>query len=77
MKVKKYKARSISYDKYVEGFYYQQPAFTEYCFSDHSKTIPIKHYIVIATPGDWGLPYSPQLVQINPSTLEELEEITV
>lgn len=72
MKIKLYKAKSLDGFE-VEGFIYQQPDHTRYCMGE-DEPINLDTYIIVPTPGDWGLPYSMTPKKIDTSTLEEIEE---
>ena len=76
MKTKLYKAKSLKNGSIVKGYIYQEPEHTRNCCGE-IEDIPIRTYIIVPIPGDWGLPYSMLTVPVDPSTIEECGEIEI
>lgn len=82
MKVKKYRAREISwtqsdgYSGYFEGSYFQMRKINYYDFDidEEKERKNIGHYIVFCDSDDINMPNTPRIAEIDPATLEECGE---
>lgn len=81
MHITKYKAKSIEGNQWFEGAYFQMPKITMCPISNKSEEERERlekentgHYIIFYTMGDWNMPNESKMAEIDPLTLEALEE---
>ena len=69
---RRYRAKSNDSDRWYEGYYVEYPE-TTYCVAEDGAP-PVKHCLVFHQMTDWGLPNRLMIADIDPDTLEVLEE---
>lgn len=74
IKPKLFKAKIKDSNLEVVGAYYAYPT-TTYCFEkDYLKPVSMRHVIIHDEMTDWGLPNQLRAYEIDPDTLEEVQD---
>lgn len=75
MKVPYFRAKKLNSNWYLEGFYFAYPETTHCFITDYTPPVKLIHCIATWDMTDWELPNQSRIVQIDPSTLEQIGEV--